>query len=402
MKCVAMRKKILGISCALFFSAGLSVSAADSVAEAYKLYQAKRYKEAARMFDSVMLTAKPDGTVSYYAAVCHQQAGNFPRAKFLYRQVVQLSPGSMIAGYAQGVLAKFDPSANMTAAAAAYNPLKSAKSEIESSVQGPDEARIYYSGSHGDISIPVLINNRAVTMDLDTGAPSIFIGKNQLERAGIRAPEGNATGMTGGATNAGTLLTWHMPATVQVGPFIVTNAVVTVASSNSADPLLGQEFLNHFDYTVDHGARCLLLRRKGLAGNTQRSGYSIPFTFKEFGKRVVVEAEINGRKAPLMMDTGNTAAGIAFTSLPQAERYGIIIPGDATDSVQGGVSGWGRVKVFYVNRVKVGPIDRAHVKVSVNMNTSDSGDDPLLGHEFFDGWQYNIDMKENKIYLLRR
>lgn len=387
---------------ALYFCAGLSAPAAESAADAYKLYQAKNYKEAATMFDNVMARSKPDGTVCYYAAVSHQQAGNLPRAKHLYRQVVQLSPGSTIAQYAQGVLAKLDPSANMTAAAAAFNPLKNTSTEVDATVQGPDEGRVYYTGSDGDISIPVMINNRTVSMDLDTGAPSIFIGRNQLERAGVRAPEGNATGTTGGSSNNHRLGTWHMLATIKVGPFTVTNADITVATSNSTDPLLGQEFLKHFDYTVDHGAHCLHLRRKGSAGYGQRSGYSIPFTYKEFGKRVVLEGEINGRKGPLMMDTGNTAAGIAFNSISQARKYGVTIPGDATNSIHSGVSGSGRVKVFYVNRVKVGPIDRSNVKVSVNLIEDDDDDDPLLGHEFFDGWQYNIDMKENKIYLLRR
>jgi hypothetical protein len=102
-----------------------------------------------------------------------------------------------------------------------------------------------------------------------------------------------------------------------------------------------------------------------------------------------------------MMDTGNAATGITFHSVVQAKDYGLAPPADARVGYHRGVSGTGKAYQYYANRVKLGPIDRNQVRVSANLD-GDESELPLLGHEFFEGWQYNVDLKERKIWLLRR
>jgi len=394
--------------CAVGYSAPFTVFAADSAQEAFKLYQAKRYREAAQLFESSVSVANPNPTICYYAAISNQQAGNLPRAKSLYKQVMQLSPSSTIGQYAQSVLAKLDPSASLSGGTAgagslpnisSYSPSMSAAS---SGVSGPDEGAVYYKGRGNEISVPVEVNNRTIEMVLDTGAPGITLGKQQLESAGIRAPEGRAVGRTGGSSNSDTQDFWIMPATVKVGPFTVANSQVKVLANNHAEPLLGQGFLQYFDYTVDQSARCIRLRRKGSAGATaNKQGLFIPFEFRESGSRIIVNVEVNGRGGPMILDTGNTASGISFLSVDQAKQYGCAPPEDARSSTHTGVSGSGRCLEYNINRARLGPIDKSNLHVSVHLAT-EANEPPLLGHAFFEGWQYNIDLKERKIWLLRR
>ncbi|HNB21545.1 MAG TPA: retroviral-like aspartic protease family protein [Candidatus Melainabacteria bacterium] len=400
----------------LFASAGCALAlltlnkafAADSVAQAYKLYQEKRYKEAAQMFEFFASTPMPDPNVCYYAALSNQAAGNTSKAKTFYKQVVYLSPNSTIAQYAQSVLRKLEPGSQYAGSAAV--PALSGRAEPayksssgDGTVSGPDEGAVYYRESNNQIWVPVEINNRSIEMELDTGAPSIFVGKNQLEKVGLRPPEGNAYGVTGGSSNSNVQSFWIMPANVRVGPFSLNNTPVKVVSNNYASPLLGQAFLQFFDYTVDQSAKCIRFKRKGSGTSTAaRQGYPVPFIFQEAGNRIIVDVELNGKKYPMMLDTGNSACTVSFMSVQQATSYGCRPPADATIGTHHGVSGSGRVLEFTATRIKLGPIDKSNVRVSANMDSPDDAEAPLLGHDFFEGWQYNIDLKGRTLWLLRR
>ena len=406
------RKNLTPIAAAAGFSLALflmgQASAQDSVAQAYKLYQQKRYKEAAQMFDLYANTPMPDPTICYYAALSNQAAGNTSRAKALYKQVVYLSPTSSIGQYAQGVLRKLDPSANLGGAGASISPgagggYPQHSGQSEGVVSGPDEGSVYYREADNQIWVPVELNNRSIEMELDTGAPTLFIGKNQLEKIGVRPPEGQAFGVTGGSSNSNLQNFWMMPADIKVGPFSLSNTKVKVITTNHAAPLLGQTFLQFFDYTVDQSAKCIRFRRKSSgSAATARSGYSVPFTFQEAGNRIIVDVELNGKKLPMMLDTGNSACTISFMSVQQATTYGCKPPADAAIGIHSGVSGSGKVVEYTAVRLKLGPIDRSNVRVSANLDSPSDTEAPLLGHDFFEGWQYNIDLKERKLWLLRR
>jgi predicted aspartyl protease len=395
---------------------GLSEAyAADSVAQAYKLYQEKRYKEAAQMFEFFANTPQPDPNVCYYAALSNHFAGNTSKAKTLYKQVVYLSPNSTIAQYAKGVLSKLDPGSQYAGAGSSYSPSSSMgsgggssappfkSSGEEGTLSGPDEGSVYYRETNRQIWVPVEINNRTIEMELDTGAPTVFLGKNQLEAAGIRPPDGDAHGVSGGSSNSSVQSFWLMPANLRVGPFTVKNASVKVVANNYASPLLGQAFLQFFDYTVDQSAHCIRFRRKGSASSTaSKSGIAVPFIFQEAGNRIIVEVELNGKKLPMMLDTGNSACTVKFMSTQQATSYGCKPPADAETSTHTGVSGSGKALEYTATRLKLGPIDKSNVRVSANVDALSDSEAPLLGHDFFEGWQYNIDLKERKLWLLRR
>lgn len=389
---------VLACSLLCAFTVSRQPAAADPASDGYKLYQQKRYKEAAQAFDIALSARGNDANLCYYAAVCNQQAGNLPRAKTLYKQVTVLQPGSTIASYSNSILAKLSPNSGGSAASSQGTQEISAGS---SQVSGPEEGSVYYRAANNAIYVNCEINNRTIEMVLDTGAPGITAGREQLQRAGIRPPDGPAAGRSGGSSNSVLQEYWMMPANVKLGPYTVSNSMVKVLSTNAAEPLLGQGLMQYFDYTIDQGAHCIRLRRKGSGSSASKSGYSVPFEYRAAGNRIIVIVDINGKSGPMMVDTGNSASGISFHSLAQAKQYGVNPPDDAQVSVHTGVSGSGKCLEFMLNRAKLGPIERTNVPVSVHLDTG-SSDAPLLGSQFFEGWQYNIDLQEKKIWLVRR
>ncbi len=404
----------------------INALAANKLQEAYLHYQSHRFKEAIVAFDEHIRANPRDANAIYYDALCNQQVGNIPRAKSLYRQVVQINPGSQIATYAESILIKVDPSYRSSSSSSdpSYRPQSSSSSSSSSSasrsnhsassvsdvdssapgqsaIKGPDQANVYYRPNGRQIMVTVEINGRPVEMMLDTGAPGICIGKEQLQSIGVSPPDGPPTGETGGAANASRVATWNMNVSLKVGPFTDPNCKLKVMASEGGNALLGQSFIKNFEYSVDQSAHCIRFIRKGGA-SSQAQGYSLPFTFRKSGNRIIVEGEINGRKNNFMMDTGNSGSGIAFHSPEQAAKYGAPVPEGARIGTFHGVSGSGQAYIYDISHLRIGPIDRNDVKIAAHMGGGFGGEEPLLGHEIFEGWQYTIDYDKKVIHLLRR
>ncbi|CAN5193471.1 hypothetical protein BH10CYA1_BH10CYA1_55570 [soil metagenome] len=382
--------------------------AANKMQEAFAHYQAHRFKEATAAFDQYLQGNPRDANALYYDALCNQQLGNMPRAKSLYRLVVQTSPGSQIASYAESILVRVDPSyhcatsASHTGQSTTSPAITSFSRQATSTVQGPDQANVYYRPQGKQMMVTVEINGHPVEMMLDTGAPGICIGRNQLSSIGVHPPDGDPTGATGGSSNSQRIGTWQMNAAVKVGPFTDPNAIIQVMEAEDNNALLGQTFIKHFEYQVDQSAHCIRFTKKGSNTASQSQGYSLPFTFREAGNRIIVEGEIGGRKSKFMMDTGNSGSGIAFHSPEQAAAYGAPVPDGCRVGSFSGVSGSGSAYVYTINHLRIGPIDRNDLSVAAHMGAGFGGEEPLLGHEVFEGWQYTVDYDKKVIHLLRR
>lgn len=398
----------LAIFCT-FLTAG-SALAANKLQEGFAHYQAHRFKEATAAFDEFLQINPRDANAMYYDALCNQQLGNMPRAKSLYRQVVQTSPGSQIATYAESILVRVDPSYHSTSGAHGSSSTVTSPqvtsvatmSQQEKSIQGPEQANIYYRPQGKQMMMTVEINGHQVEMMLDTGAPGICIGRNQLSAIGVRPPEGDPAGTTGGSSNSHRVGTWYMNASVKVGPFTDPNCRIQVIDAEDGNALLGQTFIKHFEYQVDQSAHCIRFTKKGTSGSSLSQGYTLPFTFREGGNRIIVDGEINGRKSKFMMDTGNSGSGIAFHSPEQAAKYGAPVPDGARVDTFYGVSGSGSAYVYTISHLRVGPIDCNDLKVAAHMGSGFGSEEPLLGHEVFAGWQYTVDYDKKVIHLLRR
>ncbi|MCA0312657.1 MAG: retroviral-like aspartic protease family protein [Candidatus Melainabacteria bacterium] len=401
------------IACAPGFAADTKLQ------EAIKLYNNKQFKESLVLFEEVIKSNPQDAYASYYAAMASQQTGNMSAAKRYYKAVYNLQPNGQLGGYAKSILLKVDPSSVASSLATGTNSgaaTAGQKGEGKGTTPGaaasqedstpkfdpryPKEFTVRCRKEHGSIMVTPTLDGRPVDMVFDTGAPGITIGKDQLEAIGLRPPSGKPDGVTGGAANASLINFWDMKTKVKLGP-VEKEMDLCVLESNSSPPLFGQTFFKQFDYTIDQGGGSIFFRQKGLAQGKDRNAYSVPFEFIKHGNRIVVTVEINGRPGKVMFDTGNSASAIKFHSQEQAEKYGLRVPEDAAIGYTQGVSGRGRVRIFPINRVKLGPIDQSNVECAVNDEGHD-GTLPLLGEPFWKNYQYTIDMDNKQIHFVRR
>lgn len=406
--------KKTALACALIILSTLSCTNAEAVEnkrdQGIKLYNAKNFKDAGQLLDQHLAVYPQDVYALYYDALACQALGNMGKAKIFYRQVATLAPNHQLGGYAKAVLKQIDPSfsggqAGGSAASSgsvgvsSYNSMASASASTKLDTSIPMEWDVYCSpGEHG-VWVDVDINGRRIKMIFDTGAPTVFIGKNQLEEIGVEAPKGAANSAAGGSSASGTVAAWLVPMKVKVGQ-VERTVPVQVVETNHSSPLLGQTYAGLFEYTIDPGAKRIHFKQRGYNTGANRNAYEVPYTFKQAGSRIIVNVEINGKSNPCMFDTGNSACGIMFHSPAQALQYGVQIPDDAENMITGGVTGQSVAKAFNIRRAKLGPIDRSDLSVTVS-NTG-STELPLLGQPFWQGYEYTINQQKKVIEFVRR
>jgi len=395
---------LFGVICS-----AISCFAATKFEEAIKLYNNKQYRESAALLEEHLKAYPQDANASYWAAICYQQLGNMGSSRKYYRAVYSLSPGSTIGGYARDILKKIDPSFVASAqvsgaaggtASSASQPAAADDNAIDPKL--PKECDVRCQKEHGSIYVEPTINGRTMRMVMDTGAPGICVGKQQLEEIGLQPPKGKPAGASGGSSNSELIDYWLMPAKVKLGA-IEKDTVIKVLDVNHSEPLLGQTFFKEFEYTIDQGAGTIRFRQKGLSnGGPVRNAISVPFEFRQkAGNRIVVTVEINGHPHQVMFDTGNSAAAISFHSIKQAEDYHARVPEDAEDGRSVGVSGVGLVKYYTIPHLRLGAIDMYNVQAKANMSGHDDTL-PLLGEPFWKDYQYTVDMKNKVLNFVRR
>ena len=367
-------------------------------------YKAGKYKTAAAYFWQSITAGNATPHAWLYMAHSYAGAGNKYKAIESYRKVASIFKGTPAERMALTAIKRLDPHNTWKAKKPGNSSKQSSYSATSSSTANlPERARVFYQSKGDDIMLNVRINGRPIEMELDTGAPGIVLDKNQLSKLGLRAPQGKPDGHSGGASNSLKIPYWKMKASVQVGPIRRENMELKVYEKMHTNPLLGQRFFKDFDYTIDHKARCVEFRRKGLTTGSTGRGYSVPFEFRKSGNRIVVEIEIDGRKGKAMLDTGNTADGISFDSKNQMAKFGVQLPRNAKVGSSIGVSGSGSQYEFNLRRVRLGPIDKRNVSASCALEiVPDDEELPLVGQEVLKGWQYSIDMNRKVIHFLRR
>jgi predicted aspartyl protease len=417
-------------------AANAAVSAApnDKRSLGIAAYNNKDYRGAAQLLDDYLVVNSRDPYAAYYDAICQQQLGNSAKSRLLYRQVYQLAPTSQIGAYAKAILLKLDPTfaagiasadaasaeaaAKKSDAVTARSPediaraiVKSSAAQIDRSeildTSMPAQCRIPFTPSAHGVQLDGYINNRPVRMVFDTGAPGVVVGKNHLKEWGISEPTGPPMGTTGGSASAEPAAYWVMKATVKVGNIEKRDMPIEVLEYDHSPPLLGQTFFSKYVYTIDSKAGQINLKQKAVANKESIGGASIsvPFKFISAGNRVMVEVEVNGKAMPMIFDTGNTASACSFMSEGQAQRAGVVVPPDAANRQHTGVNGSGNSKVFPIRRLKLGPIDRTDIMVSVNTDITDNNaglEAPLLGQPFWEDYEYTIDMQHKLIHFIRR
>src|SRR5262249_48160884 len=137
---------------------------------------------------------------------------------------------------------------------------------------------------------------------------------------------------------------------------------------------------------IDNQAGLIAFSKKGAGvvdRDTPLDSVAVPFT--KAGNSMVVDVEVNGQPYPFYFDTG--ASGNVM-SMIDAKRLGIAIGEDAEMVVSRGVGGTMPGFNIKLERMRLGPILKTNVPVTVLMLGPDR---PLLGQTFFGDRQFTID-----------
>ncbi|MCC7528882.1 MAG: aspartyl protease family protein [Candidatus Melainabacteria bacterium] len=386
----------------LLLALALPSQAAISAAEAIALYNKGRYAEAANAFAAICRTPGTHPNTYYYYALTLHRLGDKEKARRIYLRLTQVFPNSQAAEMARKALAAF-PTTGRTSSNGSGGA-SSGTVNYSDTENLPESSRIYFKpDSTSQMIIDAYVNNRPIKMLFDTGADGCAFGKNHLREIGMAIPTGKPSYQSTGVGEQGKIDTWETRATIRVGNIERKNIEIGVQEHLTGEPLLGQNFFNAFTYTIDKGSSSILFTRKRRAVDSSRSGSSsggidrnsVPF--EKVGNSIMVVASVNGRPIKAIFDTGATNTVFAYGDM---KNLGIEIPADAEPTMGIGIAGPTRGVAFNVQRMTLGPIDRADFNISV-LNGFDAGH-PLIGRSFLGEWQYTIDNDAKIIHFLRR
>lgn len=384
-----MSHKILAISAAFCLCLLSTAAFGAAFDDGVKLFGQRNYKAAALKFEQAVKSNPNDSNAFYYRALTYQCLGDRAKASSGYQQILQKFPYSTAAQYAQQALTPPDRPSRASRS--------SGSREFQSSFNAdPEQTKIYFTKQGRSFIVDAEVNNRKLPVCFDTGASLCIFGKNHLKQLGITPPSGPPTGEVVGVGSSEAVKSWQMNVDLKVGQIRRPNFPITVQENLPTDPLLGQSFFSDFEYTIDDSINTIVLAKKGSARPSSGSdSNTVPFVLE--GREMVVTVDVNGRKCQMYFDTG--ADSVAF-SRDQARSIGLTIPEDAQQSTSTGIGGTSNSLAFTVQRMRMGPIEKSDVEVSVVENAKMSK--PLLGQSFYGGWQYTIDNQNKVIRFLRR
>lgn len=412
-----LQTKLLVLFVTASFSGLISLPAlaGEEFKQGVKLLGEKRFDEAAKVLKKAVSAEPANSNALYYLAVCQHYQGKTADALVNYQLILKKFPGTDAAKRASQVVggmrlnpgttdAQWYPKpATASSGTNAQNSVRtyggggsSSSVRSYSSAGLPEQATIFFEKGDAQLKVDVYINNRPLKMTFDTGATGIVVGKNQLQEMGIRLPEGEPTGQSGGSSNASLQSYWMMPADVKVGTILRQNFPIKVLAYNAAPPLLGQSFIQDFEYSIDRNAGAIRLKKKGSGGSgAARGGYAVPFSWE--GPKMVVNVEVNGRSYPMYFDTGNSASAISM-GMNDVKALNLSTE-DGEAVTHSGVTGSGSGLRFKVNRVKLGPIEKYNCDVTANYGSLGR---PLVGQDLYEGYEYTVDNDQRVIRFIRR
>ncbi|MBX9878235.1 MAG: aspartyl protease family protein [Candidatus Obscuribacterales bacterium] len=385
-----MRNKILALSVAFGFCISSMSAWGAAFEEGVKLFGQRNFKAAALKFDQAVKNNPNDSNAFYYRALNYQYLGDRAKASAAYQQIMQKFPYSTAAQYAQQALAQPEKPSRASRSSGTHDFQSSFGAD-------PEQTKIHFTKQGKSLVVDAELNNRRIPVIFDTGAEDCVFGTNHLRQLGINPPTGPATGQAAGVGSAEPVKTWQMNVELKIGQIKRSNFPISVQENLPTEPLLGQSFFKDFEYTIDDSISTIELSKRGGGARASSGSDSNSVPFTQEGKELVVSVDVNGKKCQMYFDTG--AEGITFTK-EQARTLGLSIPEDAEQGTSMGIGGTTNSVSFTVQRMRMGPIEKSDIPVSVI--EAGKMPKPLLGQTFYGGWQYTIDNQNKVIRFLRR
>lgn len=410
-----MTVRIIGKSafCAIALAALFSSAAnAEPYSEGIEFYQQRNFRRAASCFETAIARSPENTNAIYYAALTYQQLRNNPRAIELYRQLATRYPTSRggklaiqaLQGLGAGIGGGGGTSQSSTTRSYSRSYGSSSAAEDPDIARLPQQERLHFrtedNGGKPVLWVSGAVRNTNLDFVFDTGADHTVIGMDHLAQIGLPKPSGPPDGHSMGVGNK-VSASWVIRTDLKVGGIQRHNFPLWVSDRTGVPPLLGRNFMEPYNYTIDTSGGSILMNKKvvatasGAGGYTTTSQGGVPFK-RVRGGGVVVNVEINGRTIEMLFDTG---AQSCLFSRRDINRLGISVPADAETEMTQGVGGSMPGLRFPVSRMRLGPIDKSNLPITVV--EQDFGE-PLLGQSFFHDYQYTIDDQNGVIRFLRR
>ena len=259
----------------------------------------------------------------------------------------------------------------------------------------PNEAKIEFSKVKSQLEVEGMLNNHTVYFWFDTGAGYCCLSRTQLEKLGIEPPQGPPVSHIRSSSKTKIEVPlWILRCTLKVSNIERHDfPLVVLDSPNFPRPLIGLNFWDGYRASVDNAANSIRLTKKTVKSTL---GYCIPFT--KVRDKMIVEAIVNGKKIPVIFDTG--CSDVTF-SIDQARQCGIEFDQNTPISSCRIYSGFTKTYQVKVSSIKLGPIDLYDVPARVRIQ--DSLLFPLLGQGVFgQGYEYVIDDQNKIIRFIKR
>lgn len=363
-----------------------------------KLFKGKRYAEAAKSFEKAAAETPWESSPLYYAALAYHYAGDYKHATEKYDGLVQKFPGTAACNNAMAALKVVDPGyfkrkENERALKAAGQSSGSgsgaaAAAQDTGTVEGELQTRVYFTKQADDKLVDAKVGSRGIRVILDQHGEDTAFTKGQLAALGVQATGKQAR------------------VDLSIGGVVRKNFPVTVDDNVGSTPRVGNSFLNAFTVDVDSAASFVDLRRKSSGSTQAASGNQV--NFKREGKDVIVDVAVNGRTTGMIFDP--QGSGIQM-SLKAAKALGLKVDEaeeafrSPAEGPQRGEPGWvppderpPASKFIYVQRVKLGPVDKNGAQIQVNEKDSRY---PKVGADLVSGWKFDIDYQANVIRFRR-
>ncbi len=366
-----------------------------------RLYNQGDFRDAAPFFEKATGTAQA-AAAYYYQALCQQRLGDVTKARQLYGFVFQRFPGTQEATLSATGLKQLDP--NWNGLPSSY-PVSALKSQAQGSTQRqaqpaalppnaivldgpkilPDDTKVPFRRSRDNhILVDAQVNGRSAAWIFDTGAEVCSISRRQLQQLGVPLPASGIRVQNSGI--GGSAQATVAPLTIQAGD--ITRTVAVLIQDTDIPPLIGQNFFKGYVFEIDTAGGFLHFIKKGAASAPYGS---MAVAYTPVGAEMVVMAEIDGRKCPMIFDTGSYS--ISFSEA-QFRQLGLLLPPSGKPVVNAGVGGTASGISFRVERIDLGPISKTNVPVDV---VNPGASMPLLGQTFFCDRRFTIDPEEHTI-----
>ena len=413
-------------------------------------YKNHHYYEAVRLFEEYVSSQStvdsPDKAsmahALFYQADCQEQLGNSRGATALYKSVIKQFANTKLAAEAQNALDQLTSSPGKHKFGGEEQPPVIPRNPALDFL--PRETFVPFVRSGNLMLVQGAINGRPTGMLFDTGAGGCLFSTDHLKYLGLPLPTGKPNSAVAGVGARQQKAAWAMLADIRLGNMERRQFPVRVSDNPLNYPLLGMDFLQGLEFTVDSQEKVIRFRTISkeekmaangktavpamrdpfsLAGSNMISGhpgdadslsladlanqswrnllpnlsskmfitvdssshyvYFLPFC--EISRAIIVMAKIGHKDCPVILDTGSDLC--VFTTAQVAE-LGIQPRFTGQFLNAKGVGGRMRAPLYVFDQAEFGPIRGPLVCVISDQAYLPR---PLLGQNYLRNWELTID-----------